>query len=687
MNLFSKNKILDTIMAVELVDAMYSNQKRIQLPSFQRDAVWDEERVQLLWDSILKNFPIGSFLFSKVSKNEIRKIGVKTTQVFRGEPARRVRVEVDSTEFIIIDGQQRAISLALGFRKWQEDDSARLWIDLGTIAEKDQEEGVIPLFVCSILKPWGLKATDAMRRDALSKLGEKKIHIDGNLLGKTWPVRATLPVPFPELLYSIRDGRLDNWYSLVPTAKRDGIPRNDLNKLLERVKQVLEYKIPVFLVHDLNVDELGSVFQRLNRQGVQMNEEDLFFSSLKLAWPNAHNLVWNIYRDKETGRFISPTKIVHLAVRITRVQENSDALRLDKREFKRFINTVDKEGTQYLHKLQSLLRSNVDEEVDLPGPLQEAMHIARQIILYNPSSSSGAADPGLPVTLMARLRWRVWHTLVAWILNHHIVDNISRMEMIRYALLDLFFTKSASSYLISDPFRKAYNANVPFPGSEIYMALKEKELIEPNLLSPKQFLFELTKDDQPRWDILQQERLLVMWCQRAYFQSWFPEFDPTLYQKEHDLPYDIDHIIPQVFMNMRGRKYNWPAKFWLYRGQMLHGAGNLRYWPKSLNRADGNRNLNDKFLIGDGRLSVPEDSYLREFGMKTIGDVRRASFIPHGDTKNWESSANIGKDAYNWSDLPRLYSFRKATNNRRFTMYKSLYEQARFSEWAEGDSR
>jgi hypothetical protein len=685
MDLFKDHKKLDTIEASELVESMFSGQKRIQLPSFQRDAVWDEERVQLLWDSILKNFPIGSFLFSRIGEDSIEKIGVKKTQIFRDEAARKVRQETGKTEFIVIDGQQRAIAIALGLRKWREGDSARLWIDLGTPSDKDREDGRYPFYVCSILKPWGLNATDAMRRNALMELGEKKLQIDGDALGKTWPVRAALPVPFAELVDSLVNMQENLWEILVPEAKQGGTHRENLSNLFDKISQVNDYQIPVFLVENLNVDELGSVFQRLNRQGVQMNEEDLFFSSLKLIWPDAHNLVWDLYRDKETGRFMPPAKIVHLTVRLARVEDGSDALRLDKREFKRFMDAADSTGIPYLNKVQDLLERGRDLHHDQPGPLQKALQKARKAILYDHNSPLGYFDPGLPVTMMSRLRWRVWHTLAAWLLKHESVDNFSRMEMIRYVLMDYFYTKSNSSYLMSEPFKFAYNAKGSFPGKVIYLALNERILIEPNIINPVEFQVELTKGDNPRWNILQQERVLVMWCQRSYFQEWFPDFDPTLYQKEHDLPFDVDHIIPQAFMDMRGRRYNWPEQFWSSRRQILHGSGNLRYWPKSLNRADGHCNLDEKYILGHGRSRTPDDSYLREYKLNTIGDVRRASVIPSKDTKYWKTSAYIGKDVFNWSDISRLEAFRKATDNRRSAMYKELFDLAGFDDWIESD--
>jgi uncharacterized protein with ParB-like and HNH nuclease domain len=36
----------------------------LRLPSFQRDAVWDEERVELLWDSLLRGIPLGNLIIA-----------------------------------------------------------------------------------------------------------------------------------------------------------------------------------------------------------------------------------------------------------------------------------------------------------------------------------------------------------------------------------------------------------------------------------------------------------------------------------------------------------------------------------------------------------------------------------------------------------------------------------------------
>lgn len=43
----------------------------IKLPMFQRDFVWDKEQTAKLIDSILKGFPIGTFIFWK-TRDELR---------------------------------------------------------------------------------------------------------------------------------------------------------------------------------------------------------------------------------------------------------------------------------------------------------------------------------------------------------------------------------------------------------------------------------------------------------------------------------------------------------------------------------------------------------------------------------------------------------------------------------------
>lgn len=112
----------------------------IKLPMFQRDFVWDKEQTAKLIDSILKGFPIGTFIFWK-TRDELRSyknIGNhKLPETPKGDYAH-----------YILDGQQRITSLYAvrkGIRitrEGKEIDYRDIYIDLEYDAEQDEQIAV-----------------------------------------------------------------------------------------------------------------------------------------------------------------------------------------------------------------------------------------------------------------------------------------------------------------------------------------------------------------------------------------------------------------------------------------------------------------------------------------------------------------------------------------------------------------
>jgi uncharacterized protein with ParB-like and HNH nuclease domain len=76
---------------------------QIKLPMFQREFVWDKEQSSKLIDSILKGFPIGTFIFWK-TKEELRSYK---------EVGNHKLPETPKGDYVqyILDGQQRVTSL------------------------------------------------------------------------------------------------------------------------------------------------------------------------------------------------------------------------------------------------------------------------------------------------------------------------------------------------------------------------------------------------------------------------------------------------------------------------------------------------------------------------------------------------------------------------------------------------
>ena len=77
-------------------------QGRVRVPNFQRDFTWDRERMLNLFDSIRKQYPIGTLLFWESTKSRpmLDHLGPLSLPEFHGG------------KLLILDGQQRLTTLA-----------------------------------------------------------------------------------------------------------------------------------------------------------------------------------------------------------------------------------------------------------------------------------------------------------------------------------------------------------------------------------------------------------------------------------------------------------------------------------------------------------------------------------------------------------------------------------------------
>lgn len=94
--------------------------KKFFLPSIQREFVWDTEQIEKLFDSIMRNYPINSFLFWKVDKANTGKF--KFYEFLRDyhqkDNRHNPKASLNGSDDItaILDGQQRMTSLYIGLK-------------------------------------------------------------------------------------------------------------------------------------------------------------------------------------------------------------------------------------------------------------------------------------------------------------------------------------------------------------------------------------------------------------------------------------------------------------------------------------------------------------------------------------------------------------------------------------------
>ena len=90
------------------------------LPAIQRDLVWDTSQVERLFDSLMRDYPIGSFLFWNVEKNRSKDFQFYDFIVdYHERDNKRIKkADISGEDDItaILDGQQRLTSLYIGLR-------------------------------------------------------------------------------------------------------------------------------------------------------------------------------------------------------------------------------------------------------------------------------------------------------------------------------------------------------------------------------------------------------------------------------------------------------------------------------------------------------------------------------------------------------------------------------------------
>lgn len=85
------------------------------LPSIQREFVWDTDQIETLFDSLMRDYPISTFLFWKVEKHRIKDFQfyefLKHYHEKTGKHNKKADLSDDTDVIALLDGQQRMTSL------------------------------------------------------------------------------------------------------------------------------------------------------------------------------------------------------------------------------------------------------------------------------------------------------------------------------------------------------------------------------------------------------------------------------------------------------------------------------------------------------------------------------------------------------------------------------------------------
>ena len=109
---------VEPITITEAIDNVHK--KNYLLPAIQREFVWGTEQIERLFDSLMRDYPISSFLFWEVEKQNIQKFQfyefVRDYHERDNRHNPKANLGGESGITAILDGQQRLTSLYIGLK-------------------------------------------------------------------------------------------------------------------------------------------------------------------------------------------------------------------------------------------------------------------------------------------------------------------------------------------------------------------------------------------------------------------------------------------------------------------------------------------------------------------------------------------------------------------------------------------
>lgn len=260
-------------------------QNRYLLPSIQREFEWKHEKIEWLFDSIMRNYPISSFLFWRVEGET--KQDFKFYQFIKEY---RQRYKTHNEEFnttghndftAVLDGQQRLTSLYIGLRGSYAYRTPRL--------REENSERVYPT------RRLYLNLNNPLENEEDGRMFEFKFLSDSEYSAnenKWFRVSE---------IYGLSDDFEFNKY-----LDDNGLKENEFSyRSLSTLKNVIHSKpiVNFFLETEQEIDKALNIFIRINSGGEPLNFSDLIMSIAVANWQKKdarkeiHGLVDNV-RDK-----------------------------------------------------------------------------------------------------------------------------------------------------------------------------------------------------------------------------------------------------------------------------------------------------------------------------------------------------------------------------------------------------
>lgn len=251
------------------------------MPAFQRQFVWSMSQIEKLWDSILLDYPIATFLFWHVDDSNVSwdtffcnfrsRVTFDSKKQADGADYELMSINTKFTDTAVLDGQQRLTSLLVSLygetsirpnyarKKTGNIIMTKLLIELNKHKiDVDEEE-------------YNSKKFDIRFSDKIGRLSPTQFEVR-NILAPKFQSEET------------RERAIEDAIANVPADSKE-YARAILNKLYRKI--FVEKLIRYTEIKDMSQDDALEMFVRFNSGGRALKKSEITMSILEAYWPSA----------------------------------------------------------------------------------------------------------------------------------------------------------------------------------------------------------------------------------------------------------------------------------------------------------------------------------------------------------------------------------------------------------------
>lgn len=622
---------------------IYDKNSNLKVPNIQRGLVWKSIQMELLWDSILRGFPIGSML---------------------------VLEHDDGMRRELLDGQQRANAIITGFNinellSLEEKPKAILWYDLvHKENDSDPERRKYGIRLTNASHPWGFdfsgnKLTASERREALrNAYGEnypsKKADWD---IRRFVPLKhddSFLPVPLAILVNAaFKVGNPFDVNSFLEIIKADITSfskfseqwknryKNSVLLFIEKNKENKDFIKPFQQLNNYAIvfnsvttaDDIEILFNRVNSRGTQMSGAELTYAAIKHYGAKLCNCpnIGQIIKETAKGimmehilaqiifRYCFSENSIHGEINAGQIRKQALVLEANKVSNKLtcFFCDNGKKLTDILRKTKEILLSSPDN-VNLPTFLMAEI---------------ADKNPNLFILLLCIIDRQNFDSKFVQALAFFLYCFSKNNEPIRLIFEIVSQKESIDIETIQDILRDSISREWCSPlvsSFENFPALQESEYAQ---------TWNLNKyENEKGYDAFQllfryktsQGLFMLKYAQRKYYNCVFGDYDPSSkeYWDEINRPWDHDHIIPQSWI----QNGDWGK----CQDTWINSMGNIADIPFEKNRSKSDdedftyyeSEDNSKLLFFNSEIkTITKQSFELGYGMNKFMDITSKRFI------------------------------------------------------------